>query len=134
MSGGGREPVWVSRRVAEAIHDLQLREHGGAAGLRDAGLLESALSNPQTRRAYGGDPDLADLAASYAVALVRDHPFVDGNKRTAFLVAYVFLALNGFDLDAPEEEVAATIWSLSSGKIDEAALADWMRERGKRLA
>jgi death-on-curing protein len=130
VSEPAREPVWVSRRVAEAIHDLQIREHGGAAGLRDSGLLESALSSPRNRWAYGDDPDLAELAAAYAVALVRDHPFVDGNKRTAFLVTYVFLALNGYDLHAPEEEVATTMWSLSSGEIDGAAFAQWIRGRG----
>lgn len=131
MSAADREPAWISRRVAEAIHDSQIQEHGGAAGLRDDGLLESALASARNRWAYGEDPDLADLAASYAHALARDHPFVDGNKRTAFLVAYVFLALNGLELDAPETEVASTMWKLSTGRIDEADLAAWIRNRAR---
>lgn len=124
-----REPAWISRRVTEAIHDSQIQEHGGAAGLRDAGLLESVLARPRNRWAYGEDADLADLAASYAHALARGHPFVDGNKRTAFLVAYVFLQLNGLELDALETEVASTMWKLSAGRLDETDFATWIRNR-----
>lgn len=118
--------VWIERTVIDALHDRLLAEHGGPAGLRDESLLDSALARPQHLAAYG-DPDLCDLAASYAAGLVRNHPFVDGNKRTAFMAMYVFLARNGCRLAAPEAEATYTMTALAAGDIDEAAFARWLR-------
>ena len=99
--------------------------------MRDAGALESALAGPRNRWSYGEVRDIAELAASYASSLVRSHPLVDGNKRTAFLVAYVFLARNGRDLEADEAEVASTMWKLSAGEIGETELGDWIRTHAR---
>ena len=118
--------VWIDPRAISAIHDEQLAEHGGAAGLRDANLLESALARPMNLAAYEG-PDAAALAASYAVGLAKNHPFVDGNKRTAFVALELFLALNGFVLNASDVECVTTMLALAAGEIDEATLADWIR-------
>jgi death on curing protein len=123
------EPVWVRRDVLIAVHERLLAEHGGPAGLRDAGLLESALARPQQIRAYGdAAPDLAALAAAYAVAIVRNHPFVDGNKRVAFMTAYVFLACNGMTMTAPEAESTAAVMQLAAGELSEAQFAQWLRD------
>jgi death-on-curing protein len=121
-----REPTWVLKAAVEAMHDAQLVEHGGAAGLRDAGLLESALARAPNLMVYG-DGDLPALAAAYAFGITRDHPFIDGNKRTAFLAAYVFLRVNGLRLEA--DEVAATnhVLALASGDATEAEFAGWLR-------
>jgi len=108
------------------MHDAQLAEHGGGSGLRDAGLLESALSRPVNRHAYG-DPDVFELAGAYAFGIVRNHPFVDGNKRTGFLAAYVFLRLNGQRLVAGEVNATAAVMALASGDMEEAAFAEWLR-------
>jgi death-on-curing protein len=108
------------------VHDAQLAEHGGAAGIRDPGLLQSALTRPRNLHAYG-ETDLCRLAAAYASGIVRNHPFVDGNKRTAFLAAYVFLGLNGLDLGADEAVAATTMLALASGEMEETAFADWLR-------
>ncbi len=120
--------VWVAPDVVAAIHDRQLAEHGGGAGLRDAGLLSSALARPENTAAYG-DPDAADLAAAYAFGIAKNHPFVDGNKRTAWVVARLFLRLNGIALTFSIAEAIATVEALAAGKIDEAALAGWFRAR-----
>lgn len=125
-------PAWVLRSVIEAVHDAQLAEHGGAQGLRDAGLLDSALARPVNLHAYG-EADTHVLAAAYAASLVRNLPFVDGNKRTAFLAAYVFLRLNGFDLLADEVGAASAVWSLASGAMTESAFADWLRVNSSAL-
>jgi death on curing protein len=125
------EPRWIDRSVAELFHDDQLRQHGGLPGLRDRGLLEAALARPRQRFAYEPGLDLADLAAAYAVGLARNHPFVDGNKRLAFLVCAVLLDLNGLSLDVPEAEVVVRMRQLASGELDEASLAEWLR-RGSR--
>ena len=122
-----REPRWVTRRMLDVIHDAQLREHGGTAGIRDEGLLESALARPQQKWAYAAKPDVATLAAAYVFGLVKNHGYVDGNKRVAFMAAYVFLGLNGQDLEAEETEVATTIERAASGGVSETALADWLR-------
>lgn len=119
-------PVWVLSQVVLAVHDVQLAEHGGAAGLRDGSLLESALARPRNLHAYG-ETDLCRLAAAYASGLVRNHPFVDGNKRTAFLTAYVFLAVNGIDLIADEAGAAAAVLMLAAGEMEEDVIADWLR-------
>jgi death-on-curing protein len=120
------EPVWVMRSVIDAMHDMQLAEHGGASGVRDEGLLESALARPQNLHAYG-ESNLCALAAAYAFGLARNHPYVDGNKRTAFLAAYVFLKINGISLTATEIDATAAMLNLASGTIDEGSFADWLR-------
>jgi death-on-curing protein len=113
--------------MLEAIHDAQLREHGGSPGIRDEGLLESALARPKNKFAHADRPDVATLAAAYAFGLAKNHGFVDGNKRSAFMTAYVFLGLNGYDLDAPEPELAVTMERLADGRLTEPALASWIR-------
>jgi death-on-curing protein len=118
-------PTWLLRSVVEAMHDEQIAEHGGARGLRDAGLLDSALARPQTLLSYG-EPGVFDLAAAYAFGIVRNHPFVDGNKRTGFLAAYLFLRLNGWRLAAPQEQAVASVLALASGEMSEAAFAAWL--------
>lgn len=119
------EPVWLLRSVVEAVHDAQLAEHGGLPGLRDAGLLESALARP--RNSYGyGETEIRSLAASYAFGIARNHPFVDGNKRMAFLSAYVFLRLNGWQMTATEAEATTVILSLAAGSMSESDFAIWL--------
>jgi death-on-curing protein len=123
------EPVWVRDDVVLAIHRRQLAEHGGGEGIRDPGLLDSALSRPKNLLAYSTEePDLALLAASYAWGLARNHPFVDGNKRTAYVVCRTFLRLNGRDLDASQEEKYLSFLRLAEGRLTEQALAAWIRE------
>jgi death-on-curing protein len=122
------EPVWVRSDVVTAIHQRQLAEHGGATGVRDAGLLASALDRPRNLLAYGKPaPDLARLAAAYGFGIARDHPFVDGNKRTALVVLLVFLKLNGVEIVTSAQESYEAIMSLAAGKQDEEALANWLR-------
>jgi death-on-curing protein len=122
--------VWIERALALAIHERQLAEHGGGSGVRDEALLESALARPQQLRAYGDPPpDLADLAASLAFGLARNHPFVDGNKRTAHVCYYVFLALNDGRLDARLDEMYVHMLGLAEGSLAEADFAAWMRSR-----
>lgn len=120
--------TWVGKPLALAIHDRQLAEHGGICGVRDEKLLESALGRPQQCFAYGDPtPDLAALAASLAFGLARNHPFVDGNKRTAHVCYRVFLALNGIDVEANDEEKYLTTLALAEGKLTEADFAQWLR-------
>lgn len=122
--------VWIERALALAIHDRQLAEHGGGSGVRDEGMLDSALARPQQRYAYGNPPpDLADLAASLAYGLARNHPFVDGNKRTAHVCYRTFIALNGGELNASREEKYTAMLGLADGTVSEAAFAQWLRER-----
>ncbi len=120
------EPNWVSAKVALAIHSAQLAEHGGADGVRDIGLLESALARPQHLYAFG-QPDLAEMTAAYAFGIARNHPFADGNKRTAFVVCLLFLAKNGLDLIADDVECIRTFWALAAGEVAEPDLATWIR-------
>lgn len=127
------EPVWLDRMILEAIHAEQIREHGGSFGLRDEGLLESALARPRQKWSYGSDPDLASLAAAYGFGLCKNHPFVDGNKRASLMAIFVFLDLNGFDLDAPEPEAVEMITSVASGTTGEEDLAHWVRSRIRPL-
>lgn len=122
------EPRWLTLPVIRAIHSDQVREHGGSLGLRDAGLLESALARPLNRFHYREDADLCDLAAAYGFGIAGNHPFVDGNKRVAFQAMYVFLGLNGLRIDAAEEEVVELILRLAQGDLEEEALAAWLRE------
>ncbi len=118
---------WVSRQALELLHDESIAEHGGAAGIRDEGLLESALARPLNQAAYGS-PDVATLAASYGVGLAKNHPFVDGNKRVAFLAVGLFLALNGQRLVATQAEATVAMLDVAAGVLDEAAFASWLRE------
>jgi death-on-curing protein len=119
---------WIAPDIVHAIHDRQISEHGGGNGVRDAGLVESALARPQNLAAYG-TPDAADLAAAYAYGIARNHGFVDGNKRTAWVLARLFLADNGCRLAAALGEAVQIIEALAAGAIDEAALAAWFRQR-----
>ena len=122
--------VWISRALALAVHDRQLAEHGGASGVRDDSLLDSALARPQQLHAYGEPPpDLADLAASLAYGLARNHPFVDGNKRTAHVCYRVFIALNDGQLSATDEEKYIAMLGLAEGSTSEAEFAAWLRPR-----
>jgi death-on-curing protein len=126
----GVEPIWVREDAVLAIHDRQIVEHGGEAGLRDPGLLASALARPRNLLAYGDPPpDPAALAAAYAFGIARDHPFVDGNKRTAYIVCRTFLILNGLDFRATAEEKYIAFLRLAEGSLSQEELAAWIRER-----
>ena len=118
--------IWVTLAVAEAIHAEQLAEHGGGEGARDAGLLASAMARPHNLASYG-DPDVAALAAAYAYGIARNHPFVDGNKRTAAVISETFLMLNGHALTASDAELVVAILALAAGELSEEELADWFR-------
>jgi death-on-curing protein len=118
---------WISRQALVLLHDESIAEHGGAAGIRDEGLLESALARPLNQAAYGS-PDAAALAASYGVGLAKNHPFVDGNKRAAFLAVGLFLALNGQRLVASQAEATVVMLEVAAGTPDEAAFAEWLRQ------
>ena len=122
---------WVDRRALELLHDESLATHGGAGGLRDEGLFESALARPLHLAAYGS-PDVWDLAASHGIGLAKNHPFVDGNKRTAFLAVGMFLVLNGWRLTAPQADATLTMLAVASGQMDEAAFARWLRQHGQK--
>ena len=120
------EPNWIEKAVVLAIHDAQVAEHGGEPGLRDDGLLDSALARPRNLLAYGS-PDVSRLAAAYAFGIAANHPFIDGNERTAFVVASTFLRLAGMKLTASPEERVVMFFRLAAGEIDEEAIADWFR-------
>jgi death-on-curing protein len=122
--------VWLEKALVLAIHERQISEHGGSAGVRDEGLLESALARPRQLHAYGDPaPDLADLAASLASGLARNHPFVDGNKRTAAVACETFLELNGARLDAEDLDLYPLYLALAEGKLGEREFAAWLRGR-----
>jgi death-on-curing protein len=122
--------VWLEKVLVLAIHDRQIAEHGGSAGVRDEGLLESALARPQQLHAYGDPaPDLADLAAALAYGLARNHPFLDGNKRTAAVCCETFIELNGATLEAEDLELFPRYLALAEGKLAERDFAAWLRER-----
>lgn len=122
------EWIWVFEPIALAMHQEQLAEHGGGEGVRDVGLFESAMARPQNLAVYG-KPGAAELAASYAFGIARNHPFVDGNKRTAAAVSETFLRLNGYALTASDAEVVVTFVALAAGELSEEELADWFRQR-----
>lgn len=122
--------VWLDADVLRAVHEEQLAEHGGAAGTRDEGLFESALARPRHLLAYG-DPDAADLAAAYGFGIARNHPFVDGDKRTAFVAAELFLDLNGFELEAGDAECVLTMLAVAAGQMGETAFAHWLRQHSR---
>jgi len=119
---------WVSINTVYAVHKRQIAEHGGADGVRDEGLLLSALARPENLQAYGEKVDLAAMAARYAFGISKNHPFLDGNKRTALVVAVTFLNLNGYDVDAPSEETYTIFLQLAEGTFSEGNLARWFRE------
>jgi len=125
--------IWIDPEVLRAVHEEQLVEHGGAVGIRDQELFESALARPRQVDAYGlpegGDPTAADLAAFYLHGLARNHPFVDGNKRTALVAAELFLALNGFSITASDEECVLLTLAVAAGNHSEKETADWIRQR-----
>ena|ERR1017187_7361591 len=121
-----KKPVWLDRTDCLAIHEMMLAQHGGRAGVRDPGLLESALAKPQNLFAYGS-PALAELVASYAAGIVLNHPFLDGNKRTGFIMAVTFLELNGLVFTASEESVVEKTLALAAGGLKEAGYAAWLK-------
>lgn len=119
------EPAWIELKVVLAIHDEQLAEHGGQPGVRDLGLLESALGRPRHQFAYG-EPSITRLAASYAFGISRNHPFLDGNKRTSLVVAELFLELNGYELTASDAQCVTTFLHLAGGDLAEDQIAEWI--------
>ena len=127
-----KKPEWVLREVVFAGHEQSLAQFGGSAGVRDEGLLDSALGKPLNIFAHG-KPSLFDLASSYALGIVKNHPFIDGNKRTAFASLIVFLGLNGMELDAPPEAATAVMLALAAGEIGEDVLARWVADHMRLL-
>jgi len=121
------EWVWLNRAVIIAIHEVQLAEHGGGAGVRDTGLLDSALGKPQLNNYGEPPPDAAALAASYGYGISRNHPFIDGNKRTGYVAAELFLRLNGWRLNADDASCVVTMLAVAAGDITEEAFAAWLR-------
>ncbi|MGI4778069.1 MAG: type II toxin-antitoxin system death-on-curing family toxin [Janthinobacterium lividum] len=132
MNAANESSIWLTPALVRAIHDEQLVEHGGPAGLRDEGLLSSALNRPRHRALYE-TPDIADLAASHAFEIARDRPFVDGNKRTAFFALEVFLDLNGWELMADDESCVVATLQLAAGRLEEDVLAKWIRDNLRLL-
>ncbi len=128
MAKARREPRWLSRVVVDAIHNDQLREHGGLPGIRDETALESALARPQQKWHYAADADVPLLAGAYAFGLVKNHPYRDGNKRIGFLAMATFLGLNGYELTATDAEVVTEMLALADGRVTENALVDWIRQ------
>jgi death-on-curing protein len=126
-----KQPIWVARQTVDGLHTDLLAEHRGAPGLRDEGLLESALARPRQIFAYS-TCDLVQLAAAYVTGIVRNHPFVDGNKRTGFMTGYVFLERNGLHFTASEAEAAQAVLELAAGTIDETGFALFLRDHSKR--
>lgn len=127
-----RKPVWIDQRDARALHDRLLALDGGAEGVHDHGLLESALARPQQLHADGDDPDMIALAAAYTTGIVRNHPFVDGNKRTGFVVGILLLEMNGYSFTAAEEDATQAVLGLAAGTLDETAFTAWLRANVKR--
>lgn len=125
------EPFWILERVVLAAHARLLSAHGGVPGLRDASLLQSALARPRQHYAYSF-PDVIELAVIYTAGLVRNHPFIDGNKRTGFAIGIAFLESNGFDFQAAEEDVIRAVFALAAGEVDDAGYADWLRINARR--
>jgi len=128
------ESRWVLDAVVVAVHRLLIAEHGGSPGIRDKGLLDSALARPRQRFCYDPRATFFDLAAAYGYGLAKNHPFVDGNKRAALAVAAIFLEMNGFSLDAPEPETVVVIERLAAGDLSEPALAKWLSDSSVQSA
>jgi death-on-curing protein len=128
-----KEPLWIEERVVIAIHARLLELYGGAPGLRDEGLLRSALARPRQLFAYGKAPKLIEMTAAYTAGIVRNHPFVDGNKRTGFVVGILFLETNGCRFTAPEEDATRAVLDLAAGLLDEAGFVSWLSNHVKRI-
>ena len=130
-----KKPVWIDERDALALHSRLLALHGGAGGLRDSGLLQSALARPQQQHAYAKTADIIDMATAYTAGIVRNHPFLDGNKRTGFVIGILFLELNGYRFVASEEDAAQAVLKLAAGTLDEADYSSFLQgnvvRRGK---
>ena len=122
----GHSWTWLDKLLILAVHDEQLAEHGGLSGVRDSGLLESAMARPEHLAAYG-EPDVAELAASYGYGIARNHPFIDGNKRTAFVAALLFLAFNHYSFQAADSDKVIVMLKVAAGEITEAEFAAWIR-------
>jgi death-on-curing protein len=127
-----KEPLWIEERDVLAIHDRLIAVHGGATGLRDRGLLQSALARPRQHHAYADDADLIAMAALYTAGIVGNPPFVDGNKRTGFVIGILFLELHGFDFKASEEDATHAVLDLAAGALDEGAYVTWLRANVRR--
>lgn len=127
-----REPVWIDERDTLALHDRLLALDSGATGVRNIGLLQSALARPRQLYSYGEAPDTVDMAAAYTVGIVRNHPFVDGNKRTAFVVGVLFLEINGYRFTASEEDATKAVLGLAAGTLDETSFIRWLRANASR--
>jgi death on curing protein len=125
-------PCWIDERDVLAVHERLLASHGGLPGLRDRGLLESALARPRQHYSYSEKADIIDMAALYTAGIVQNHPFLDGNKRAGFLAGVMFLELDGFDFNASEQDVIQTVLALAAGEIDETGYAEWLRDNTKR--
>ncbi len=123
------EPTWLSRTLVDVLHREQIAEHGGSFGIRDDGLIESALSRPQQKWRYDEEADLFTIAAAYTYWLAKNHGYIDGNKRVAFVAAYVFLGRHDIEIDAPELEVVEVMTDLASGSVSEEDFAQWLRGR-----
>lgn len=128
-----KEPIWIDERDALAIHSRLLALHGGAAGLRDEGLLQSALARPRQRQAYSRPSGIVAMAAAYTAGIVRNHPFIDGNKRTGFVIGVLFLELNGYRFLATEEDATQAVLELAGGTLDEGGFAAWLSANVRRL-
>lgn len=127
-----KEPLWIEERDVLAIHERLVAVHGGAQGLRDRGLLQSALAGLRQHHAYAASRDIIAMAALYTAGIVANHPFVDGNKRIGFVVGVLFLELHGFDFRASEEDATQAVWDLAAGTLDEDAFAAWLRANVRR--
>ena len=127
------EPIWIDEELVLAIHDRLLVDHGGGAGVRDESLLQSALARPLNHIAYAGS-DIIELAAKYTAGIVQNHPFVDGNKRTGFVIGVLFLELNGYRFTASEEAAAQAVIELAAGTMDEKAFSEFLRANSKKNA
>jgi len=126
------EPIWISENIAKSIHADQITQHGGSLGIREENLLSASLARPRHLFTYS-EPTLFDLAAAYGYALAKNHPFIDGNKRTAFMVMYTFLGLNGYFLEVPEMEVVAMMQELATDKENQDSLAKWLENNSIQL-
>ncbi len=121
-----KEPVWIDEADVLAIHDRVMAEHGGAPGLRDEALLKSAIARPRQHFAYADSPKIVEMAALYAAGIVRNHPFVDGNKRTGFVIGVLFLELNGYQFTATEEDATQAVLGLAAGRLREPEFTSWI--------
>lgn len=128
-----KEPLWLEAYAVLVMHEEQLREHGGSYGVRDEGLMESALARPKQQFHYGEKTDVFSLAAAYGYGIARNHPFVDGNKRSAFQCMYVFLDINGFEITATEVDAVVTMLGVADGSISEAQLAAWLKANHAKI-